>query len=62
MSLYRRGGRRGRGERRKTCKSMHKYTLMQRVLEITKTINAKFEEKIENGPRHCEWALDHELS
>jgi len=29
MSLYRRGGRKGRGERRKTCKSMHKYTLMQ---------------------------------
>jgi hypothetical protein len=29
MSLYRRGGRRGRGERRKTCKSMHKSTLMQ---------------------------------
>jgi hypothetical protein len=29
MSLYRRGGRRRRGERRKTCKSMHKSTLMQ---------------------------------
>jgi len=29
MSLYRRGGRRRRGERRKTCKSMHKSILMQ---------------------------------
>jgi len=61
MILYRREGRRGRGERRKTCKSMHKSTLMQRVLEITKAINAKFEQKIENGSRHCEWALAHEL-